>query len=294
MAAKRSDPGPAIFLAPTLVLALALAATASAEEPGPAPAAPHPHVITQPDWLAKPTPEDLMRHYPGAAWALGLEGRAVLDCTVEISGALAGCRVTAEAPPELGFGRAALLISRGFRMRPMTVDGAPASGGKVTIPIDFGIPPRPASAPPPVDPEALALARQLVATRPEGAAQYKARLAAHFAAPDVFPDDDATPLQTRIAAAEALQTVVRAHGQEVEELPELAVASSLTRDELRLAVQAMVLHQTPPLSPAKLAGAQTAMAEVAEQLLNRIQGEARAIFCKTHNCGAQVLMASGG
>jgi TonB family protein len=285
-------------LVPALVLALALAAVAWAEEPAspPAPAARRAHVITQPDWLVKPTAEDLGRVYPKAAWALGLQGAAVMDCVVEVSSALAGCRVTAESPPELGFGPAALLLVQGFRMRPMTIDGVPASGGKVRVPIHFSFPPQPVSAPQPVDPETLALARQFIAATP-GGADYQAKLVAQFAAPDVFPDDQVTPQQTRMAAAEALQTALRPHQQQIRDLPALAVASILTRDELRVAVQALAQDQAPQLPPdmqAKLLGLGAHMEMVHERLFSQIQAEARAIFCKTHHCGAQVQAASGG
>ena len=104
------------------------------------PAPPRSQQITQPEWISKPSGADLARYYPQRAQRLGIEGEAVIGCTVDRSGRLAACSVMRRSPARHGFGAAALKMSRAFRMRPMTRDGTPVAGGKVAIPIRFALP----------------------------------------------------------------------------------------------------------------------------------------------------------
>jgi protein TonB len=50
-------------------------------------------VITQPDWLRKPTGEDMARYYPDRAQRMNIEGRATISCTVTANGTLSNCTV---------------------------------------------------------------------------------------------------------------------------------------------------------------------------------------------------------
>ncbi|MFI4976684.1 MAG: hypothetical protein ACHP84_19285 [Caulobacterales bacterium] len=50
------------------------------------------------------------------------------------------CSVTSEEPADQEFGSAALKISKFFKMKPMTKDGAPTAGAPINIPIRF-VPP---------------------------------------------------------------------------------------------------------------------------------------------------------
>ncbi|MGA0603009.1 energy transducer TonB [Caulobacter sp. KR2-114] len=95
---------------------------------------------------------DIMRYYPERAQRLGVEGKAVISCTVNAEGRLADCAVVSEDPPGFGFGDAAVKMSSIFKMRPKAQNGIPVGGGKVTIPIRFQLPkdaPPPAAVPAP-------------------------------------------------------------------------------------------------------------------------------------------------
>lgn len=104
-----------------------------------APNPPAPKVIRDPNWLAKPTAEQLTQFYPPGALNAELNGQATLDCLVTASGQLTQCSVSGETPRGQRFGEAALKLSRIFRMSPRTVDGAPVEGGTVHIPIHFAV-----------------------------------------------------------------------------------------------------------------------------------------------------------
>jgi len=99
-----------------------------------------PSLITQPDWLAKPSGQDMAELYPKEAAQNRVEGSALLSCDVDATGALVNCAASAETPPGAGFGAAVLALAPKFRMRPMAKDGVPVSGGHVRIPIRFVLP----------------------------------------------------------------------------------------------------------------------------------------------------------
>ncbi|MCR5878293.1 energy transducer TonB [Phenylobacterium sp. J367] len=71
-----------------------------------------------PDWAETPDGERLSHHYPLVAERLALEGRALLSCRVTIpTGVLKACAVVEEQPKGLGFGEAAMAMTRDFQMR---------------------------------------------------------------------------------------------------------------------------------------------------------------------------------
>ena len=106
----------------------------------PPPEPPRPSVITNPDWARLPSGEDVARYYPDRAQRMGAEGRVVLSCSVTARGTLENCSVVEESPADQDFGSAAMRMTRLFRMRPRTADGAPVEGGTVRIPISFRLP----------------------------------------------------------------------------------------------------------------------------------------------------------
>jgi TonB family protein len=91
-------------------------------------------VITNPDWVRKPTGNDLDNFYPTRSRH---GGRAAIECTVTVRGTLDHCKVVGETPPGEGLGEAALALAPMFMMRPQTVDGAPVGGATVTVPVNF-------------------------------------------------------------------------------------------------------------------------------------------------------------
>lgn len=100
---------------------------------------------TAPDWVRKPTPDELMRVWPTQAWAHAKGGQAVVNCLVSLQGALFDCAVLRETPPGEHFGDAALALTPQFLMRPAQLKGHPVIA-TVNVPINFYM--APGSAPP--------------------------------------------------------------------------------------------------------------------------------------------------
>jgi hypothetical protein len=84
---------------------------------------------TVPEWLGKPTGEDVARVYPLQAQRQNVEGRVVILCSVTGEGRLEVCTANAEAPLGFGFGQAALKLAPKFQMALKLSDGASVEGG---------------------------------------------------------------------------------------------------------------------------------------------------------------------
>lgn len=97
-------------------------------------------VIDKPDWVAKPTGEDLARYFPDRAQKESVSGKATITCGVTAQGLLENCKVLKEAPKGYGFGEAAVGMASAFRMSPKRIDGQAVEGGRVTIPLVFNVP----------------------------------------------------------------------------------------------------------------------------------------------------------
>ena len=94
-------------------------------------------VIIKPEWVRKPSGNDVTRLWPAAAARKGISGKAVLSCTVTASGTVSDCEVVSETPEGYGFGASALMLAGSFQMKPRTVDGTPVGGATVRIPLSF-------------------------------------------------------------------------------------------------------------------------------------------------------------
>jgi TonB family protein len=99
-----------------------------------------PSVVTNPDWLRRPTGEDIARVYPRGAQKQELNGRATLTCAVDADGMLQSCAVSDEDPVGEGFGAAVLALSSQFKLSPQTRDGQSVAGGTIKIPMRFVLP----------------------------------------------------------------------------------------------------------------------------------------------------------
>jgi TonB family protein len=103
--------------------------------------------LLNPDWAEKPEGASLSPHFPPVPMALGLQGRVVLGCQVQATGVVTGCSILNEVPKGLGFGDAALRMSRTFKMRPAVAPGALSPKNDVTIPLNFKLPEAPPALP---------------------------------------------------------------------------------------------------------------------------------------------------
>ena len=80
-------------------------------------------------------------YYPEQAAGTNITGAVRMKCRVTACGLLEKCEVISEDPTGYGFGKAALGMSKLFKMRTVTRDGRPVGGSKIIIPMKFQPPP---------------------------------------------------------------------------------------------------------------------------------------------------------
>lgn len=95
---------------------------------------------SNPDWLRKPTGAQIANVFPKKAIEDGVAGKATIQCQVTVEGFLQNCFVRSESPKGYDFGLAGLQLAPQFLMTPKIRGGQVVTGGKVTIPINWGAP----------------------------------------------------------------------------------------------------------------------------------------------------------
>ncbi len=173
------------------------AAPSSDAQQGIGPDLPVEGAIANPDWLRRPSGDDVADSYPKLASFLGVAGEVTLDCAVSVDGAMHDCKVLTELPTGLGFGSAALGMAPRFAMRPRTVNGAPVGGAIVRIPIRYLQPEQdaiPAAGP---APQPLSEHLQVLTARIAKALHYEDRYTAQFE--KALSDPAADPAKEKLA-----------------------------------------------------------------------------------------------
>lgn len=95
-----------------------------------------------PNWLRRPTGQDIANVFPKKAIEDGVGGRATIGCQVTTEGFLQNCKVLSESPKDYNFGAAGLQLTPQLRMTPKIRGGKAVPGGEVSIPINWEAPSR--------------------------------------------------------------------------------------------------------------------------------------------------------
>lgn len=99
-----------------------------------------PTTIANPDWLTRPDGAQMALVYPERASRESVGGAVTLACEVTTGGGVTACDAVSESPSDYGFAKAALSLTRYFRMKPRAENGQPVGGATVLIPIRFTVP----------------------------------------------------------------------------------------------------------------------------------------------------------
>lgn len=93
----------------------------------------------QVQWEIGPSARVPYEYWPERALRREVSGEVVLKCLHDAKGMLGDCHILSEAPVEVGFGAAALRLSRRFKLKPTFDDGSPLAPGEITFPVPFRI-----------------------------------------------------------------------------------------------------------------------------------------------------------
>jgi TonB family protein len=104
--------------------------------------------VKAPAWAALPAVADFQATVPKTENGIN-NARVVLGCTVAAGGSLDGCAVESEEPAGQGFGQGALALAAKFKVAPLGLDGVPAWGARIRLPIRYALTPAPSPPPKP-------------------------------------------------------------------------------------------------------------------------------------------------
>ncbi|HEX8233262.1 MAG TPA: energy transducer TonB [Caulobacteraceae bacterium] len=229
-----------------------------------------------PEWLVKPTEEQIWWAYPPTAGRSLMGGKARIRCRVQTNGLASGCEVLSEDPPGWGFGAAALGMTSLFRFSPRIHGGKPVEDS-ITTTITFSPGERPSGPPPSA--EQLSVARRLVEAMdvPAGFKQgFKAYLSQQF---EFDERDQPLSPEERKVAAEALEDVWAQYSERMLGNLADALARRLTREEM----EAGIAFEESPTGRKLRAQARLASREagvLSDPLVEEQKRALRARFCE--------------
>jgi len=95
------------------------------------------HIVKSAAIVTQPTSAQIQAEYPPRALDNQVQGGAVIECVVTLTGKLAECQVYDEQPTGYGFGQAALDLATDFLLKPRLIDGEAVGGSPVKISVNF-------------------------------------------------------------------------------------------------------------------------------------------------------------
>ena len=90
-------------------------------------------------WLRLPSGSEFARYYPPKSVLAKIGGNVVMQCRVGHLGQLRHCQILSEDPPDMEFGKNALMLAPYFLAAPVNPEGPSIAGMTVQIPIKFAV-----------------------------------------------------------------------------------------------------------------------------------------------------------